>query len=531
MQDLTRLRSHAEWMSQLWERSALELATAVATGEASSEEVVTAHIARIERVNGALGAVVVRRYDLALSEARLADERRAQGVPVGPLHGVPVTIKDSQDVAGLPSTFGLPSRANDVAPHDDPYVAALRDAGAIVLGKTNVPQLLIYIESDNPLYGRTNNPWNLERTCGGSSGGEAAIIAAGGSPLGLGTDIGGSLRAPAAFCGIMSLKPTTGRLDDPTRLAIYRGQRAIVSQAGPLARTVADLALALGLVNARGGSALSPARALGDHRTVDVRALRIGYYEHAGALRASPALARATREAADAFAAMGAQVVAFEPPRVDEAMDIFFGILAADGARGAGEALGDDPIDRRVAELLAIASKPRRYIAAIEVLLGITGQRGLTKVVRNYGRTDTHHYWKLVEAQAAYRTIFSNALDGADGGPLDLLIGPPIGLPALPHGLSSEVLTAGAYAPLYNVLGFPAGTLPWSRVGAHEQNGRTKSRDRVERGAHDADRGSAGLPAGVQFIGRPWREDIVLAAMAALEPVARARDDFPRTPV
>lgn len=518
-------------MSELWARSATELAAAIAAGEASSVDVVWAHIARIEAVDAALHAIVVRRYDLALAEARIADERRARGDDAGPLSGVPVTIKDSQDVAGLPSTYGLPSRANDVAPRDDPYVAALRGAGAIVLGKTNVPQLLIYIEADNPLYGRTNNPWNLARTCGGSSGGEGAIIAAGGSPLGLGTDIGGSLRVPAAFCGVMSLKPTAGRLDDPTRLAIYRGQRAIVSQAGPLARSVADLTLALELANANAGSELAPAQPLRDRGHVDVCALRIGYYEHAGSFAASPALARATREAASALAAMGARVVPFEPPRVDDAMDIFFGVLAADRARGATEALGGDPRDPRIAELIGIASKPRRSVALIERLLRLGGQPGFARIVRNYGHADTYHYWKLVEAQQAYRALFARALDGAEGGPLDLIVGPPVGLPALLHGTSADIVTAGAYAPLYNVLGYPAGTLPFSRVAAGEETARKRTRDRIARAAYDCERGSAGLPVAVQLVGRPWREDVVLAAMAALEPVARARDDFPLTPV
>src|SRR5581483_364958 len=177
--------------------SATTLAAMIARGEVSCLETVEAHIARIEQVNSVLNAVVVRRYAEARMEAKAADERLARGETPGPLHGVPVTVKESLDLQGTPSTFGLPSRANMLASHDDPYVARFRAAGAIILGKTNVSQLLLYIESDNPVYGRTNNPWNLDRSCGGSSGGQAAIIAAGGSSLGLGTDIGGSLRYPS----------------------------------------------------------------------------------------------------------------------------------------------------------------------------------------------------------------------------------------------------------------------------------------------------------------------------------------------
>src|SRR6476661_5198965 len=131
------------------------------------------------------------------------------------------------DLAGTASTFGLPSRRALMESEDDPYVAALRAAGAIPIAKTNVPQLLIYTESDNPLYGRTNNPWNVERSCGGSSGGEAALIAAGASPLGLGNNIGGSLRIPAAFCGIASIRPTAGRTPDACEHGLPTGQTGI----------------------------------------------------------------------------------------------------------------------------------------------------------------------------------------------------------------------------------------------------------------------------------------------------------------
>src|SRR5579872_7192317 len=216
----------------LTSQSATELAAMIARGDISSLEAVEAHIERIERVNPALNAVVVKRYDAARAEARQADERLARGEVLGPLHGVPITIKESLELVDTPSTFGLQSRANILSRQDDLYVARMRKAGAIILGKTNVAQLLYYIESDNPVYGRTNNPWNLDRTPGGSSGGQAAIIAAGGSPMGLGTDLGGSIRVPATFCGIAGLKPTAGRMPDTPSFGLMAGQRAIVSQVG-----------------------------------------------------------------------------------------------------------------------------------------------------------------------------------------------------------------------------------------------------------------------------------------------------------
>lgn len=539
----------------LWRLSARDLASGIARGDFTSLTVVDAHIARIEAVDTALNAVVVRRFDEARAEARDADAKRDAGEPLGALHGVPISIKESQDVAGTPATYGLPSRDDDVAETDGRYVARLRDAGGIVIAKTNVPQLLIYIESDNPLYGRTNNPWDIARTSGGSSGGESALIAAGGSPLGLGTDIGGSLRVPAAFCGIASLKPTTGRLDDTSRLDAFAGQRAIVSQEGPLARTTADVALGYRIacgddvMGRRIASRSNASRAIvsgeairaeadrydtrvdPDALRARMRGLRVGWYGSIGRFSASPAIVRASREAAAALEAMGAHVVSFAVPRVEDALAIFYGLLSADGTRSASESLGENPRDPRVAQLIAIASRPRALLRSVERLLDLGGQRQLASIVRNYGYTETHHFWSLVKAQAAYCALFERAMDCAEGGPLDLIIAPPVGLPALRHGAAADVHTAGAYAPLYNVLGYPTGTLPFTRVRPEEETHRRSSTDGVDRAAKKTERGSAGLPIGVQVIARPWCEDLVLDAMAALESVARDRADYPVTPI
>jgi fatty acid amide hydrolase len=198
----------------LEDQSAHEIAARIAAGDLSSSEAVEHFIGRLKAVNGKLNAVVVDLSESARKAAAEIDRARSRGDELPPLAGVPVTIKECFDLAGTASTFGLTSRQREIESKDDPYVAALRAAGAIPIAKTNLPQLMIFTETDNPLYGRTNNPWDPERSCGGSSGREAAVIAAGGSPLGLGNDIGGSLRVPAAFCGITSIRPTAGRTPD-----------------------------------------------------------------------------------------------------------------------------------------------------------------------------------------------------------------------------------------------------------------------------------------------------------------------------
>ena len=512
----------------LMERSASALASLIAAREMSSLEVVEAHIARIEEVNSALNAVIWKRYAEARAEALRADEALARGDAVGPLHGVPITIKEAFSLTGSPATFGLQSRARHMAAEDDVYVARLRQAGAIILGKTNVSQLLLYIESDNPVYGRSNNPWNRERTPGGSSGGEGAIIAAGGSPFGLGSDIGGSIRVPASLCGIAGLKPTAGRLPDPTDFGVAPGQQAIVSQAGILARTVEDIELGLKILDGggrtgTGGDALEAGG--------DLSSLRVAYYTDDGTFEVAPGVRRAVLEAAGVLAGKGAQVVEWRPPAVSEAIDLFFGILSADGARGARQVLSGSRIDPRIGQLVRLAGMPRPVLWGLEQGLRTLGQRNAAGMLRNFGHRDTFHYWHLVEAQEMYRRRFALALDTDEGGPFDLIVCPATALPAFPHGDSKDLVIAGGYAVLYNVLGYPAGIVPVTRVQPDEESRRKRSRDGMERAARRAEQGSAGLPIGVQVVARPWREPVALAAMKAIQETVRTRPDFPRTPV
>lgn len=507
-------------MTQL---SATEIASRIARGELSAVEVAEAHIARIEQVNPLINAVVANRYDAARTEAQAADERRTRGEPLGPLHGVPITVKESLDVTGLPSTFGLPSRANILAERDDPYVTRLRAAGAIILGKTNVPQMLFYSETDNPLYGRTNNPWNLDRTPGGSSGGEAAIIATGGSPLGLGTDWGGSIRTPASFCGLAGIMPTAGRCPDFGRYSLPPGQRAIACQVGVMARCVADVALGLEIINGGRNPAVEPPQPLGDSAAMDISQLRVAYYTDDGTFPIAASVRRAVVEAAGMLAGQGAQVVEWRPPDAQHALDLFSGILSADGARSYKEILKKDPRDPRIGSLVALAGQPRPALALIRGLLRLLGQRYTASVVRSFGHNDTAHYWQLVEAQIAYQQRFQQALDTDDGGPFDVIICPAWALPAIPHGASARLLTAGAYAPLYNVLGYPTGIVRATHVRPGEELPRRRSRDAVQRAARSTEVGSAGLPIGVQVVARPWREHVALAAMRAIEDAVSAQ--------
>jgi amidase len=208
---------------ELIDASVVWLANAIRRKQVSSEEVVRAFLERITHVNPKINAVVQLHAEEALADARVSDKESHAKQWRGPLHGVPCTIKDSFETKGMISTAGLKGRAAFIPDKDATAVARLRAAGAIVLGKTNTPELTLAFETNNLVYGRTNNPYNLDRTSGGSSGGAAAILAVSGSPFDLGTDTGGSIRLPSHFCGVAGMKPTQGRIPRTGHIISFDG--------------------------------------------------------------------------------------------------------------------------------------------------------------------------------------------------------------------------------------------------------------------------------------------------------------------
>ena len=223
-----------------------EIAAAIRRGDVSASEVLEAHLGQIERHNGALNAVVISDPDAARARARQADQALAKGQVWGPLHGVPYTLKDCHATAGMRSTAGFPPFADHVAREDGAIAARLNAAGGVLMGKTNVATLLADYQSSNPIFGRSNNPWDLERTPGGSSGGAAAALAAGMTPFEIGTDLAASIRVPAHFCGVYGLKPTENRVSlfgiFPNPGDMPRSVRIMLS-VGPMARSPDDLEL------------------------------------------------------------------------------------------------------------------------------------------------------------------------------------------------------------------------------------------------------------------------------------------------
>lgn len=475
----------------------MQLAEDVANGRLSAFEIVADYIRRIEAVNPQINALVVPLLEEAESAARIADADRARGQSLGPLHGVPVSVKESIHVKGTDATAGVQAWVGNPSKQDSVLVDQLRRAGAIVLGKTNLSQLVWYNESDNPVFGRSNNPWNLERSPGGSSGGEAALIAAGGSALGFGTDAAGSVRKPAHSCGVHSFKPTPGRLS-AVGIAdndIAAGQEAIPNMPGPLARRVCDLSLAMATLTSPGiADPLAPS-VKWTHLPADLLSrLRLGYYEDDGSIIPSPAIRRVLREAATVLADRGAEIIPFAVPEISRLKMSCDRIFGADGGSAARKFLQGSELDWRIERILSNAS----------------------------GRTtsiSTETYFETVTDLRAYRQTFLSVLDdlGIDG-----IICPPSALPAITHGASLELEAPESYTLIFNAIGLPAGVVAASRVRRGEET------DRAHQGAERSiEEGSVGLPVGVQVAAKPWHDEIVLAVMEALEQHFAGDKDYP----
>jgi amidase len=455
-----------------------EMASLARSGTVSSVELIEAHLTRIEEVNPHINAFTMVLADQARASARRAD----QGLKMGALHGVPVTVKDSFDVAGLPTRLGSYFTPEAPAREDSAVVARLRRAGAIVLGKTNTPEFLASYETDNFITGRSNNPWNVERTPGGSSGGEAAAIASGCSPGGAGSDGGGSIRVPAHFCGIAGLKPTPGRISVVGHLP--PGVVAGIAVAGPMARTVADVRLLFEVL--AGYDDRDAQSAPVELRAASTEGARIGVFESFYDNPVQPAVRRAVREAAALLAAAGFTVDAFSR-----------GDFIADGLERAPNLWSFF-----FGELSARAAKQR--------IEGREGEAHWT-YTENLGRLlerPPASGWQVIEALAVRDRMRRTVVEAMSKVPFLLM--PVASIAAFPHrertfeveskmiGLFQAVMPV----TIFNLLGLPALTVP---LTLDEQ----------------------GMPVGVQIVARPWEEEALLEVGAALE---AARGKFPAPP-
>jgi len=440
------------------------MAKLIRNREVSSFELVSAHLDRIQQVNPAVNAVTDLLADSALRQAEAADRMLASGGECGPLHGVPFSIKDSIDVEGRTTTAGTTGRKNaPPALKDATLVHRLRYAGGIPIAKTNLPDLLFAYESDNLIFGRTNNPYDLSRTPGGSSGGESALIAACGSPLGLGSDAAGSVRIPAHFCGIASIKPTRGRLPRTGHVPPAGGWIEGLWQIGPMARHTEDLLLAMELLAGEDSLDLSsPPVSL--MRAENLQQTRVAFFTDNGIARCTGEIANAVRRCAD-FLSQGGMIVEEQtPPGIDQAYELELALLGADRGEGIDAYLEAEGSTRVHPLLTGFMDRFRPFRA------------GASEFAARWAQWDE------------YRSRIAHFFEQ-----FDAILCPVYTKPALAHGdsIKGNNFEGFSYTMAWNVAGTPAATVRCAETD--------------------------GLPINVQIVTKPWRDMLALEICQLIE--------------
>jgi len=440
--------------------STTQLAAAIRVGEVSATEVLQAHLAQIARDNPALNAVITLDGEGAEQRAREADAALARGEIWGPLHGVPFTLKDAHATAGMRTTTGSPSLAATIPNVDSPVTARLKAAGGILMGKTNVPTMLADYQTNNPVFGRTNNPWNVERTPGGSSGGAAAALAAGMTPFEVGTDLSGSIRLPAHFCGVYGLKPTEQRVPRTGLIPGLPGPRSIriMSCIGPMARTVEDLVLLYGLLAGPGGGDTDVAPVpVEELPPLDLKQLRVAVAPTFGDWPVAFELRAAIAQLAKQLQPLCATVEEVHLPagRVEEDLqrcsalqDLLFGAFGSEG---------NHPLPTLAAYLEALALRDQAILAWEQFF----------------------EEWDVLLCPPSLTSAFAHCETGS---------------PLRVDEQEVSYWLVGAHSTLFNYTGHPAVVLPY-----------TQDRE--------------GLPLGIQLASKRWSESRLLAIAQALMPV------------
>lgn len=458
--------------------SATQMANALRAGTTTSRALVEAHIARIEAVNPQINAIVQKRYALALAEADAADRRlreTADKSSLPPLLGVPCTLKENFALKGFPQVSGLVARRNAIADHDAPTVARLRAAGAIPLGCSNTPELCMWMETNNRVYGRTGNPYDPGRTAGGSSGGEGSIIGSGGSPFGLGADVGGSIRFPAFFNGVFGHKPTPGIVPNTDQVPPPEGEMNRNCVTGPIARRAEDLWPLLNiLAGPDGKDPVCVAGTLtGNPAEVRLDQLRILSLPDNGSRRVAGDLQAAQQRAADWLGAQGRGVSTVQLPKLRRSFEIWSALMQLAHPQPFAVQLGQGRRIRVLWEFIkwcfgkSAHTFPSLVLALVESL------------------PMPHRYFARKGQQLREELISAIGKDG-------VLLYPPYTRAAPRHNRPLATPFDFAYCGIFNVLGFPVTQVP---LGLNAR----------------------GLPLGVQVVGVPGNDAVTIAVAQALE--------------
>ena len=441
------------------------IARAIRAHEVSSAELTLAYLHRIEALNPALNAIVHVGAEQAMAAARAADAALARGEAPGALHGVPMTLKDSIDTAGMLTTYGTLGRSAFVPERDATVAARLKAAGAVLLGKSNTPEFTLSFETDNLVFGRTKNPFDAGRSPGGSSGGAAAAVTAALCAFDIGSDTGGSIRVPSHFCGTAGLKPTHGRVPRTGHAIAPGGLHDALTDMGPIARSVADLELILHVIMGPDGlDAAVPPAPLGESSAVAMAGLRVGWHADNGLYTPTPAIRAVIAAAARSLAEAGALLVEAVPP-LPGSIDEFLALYAWMSDGGAWiQRLLDAAGTRTPHPALAVQIDPAYQVSSDELT-------------------------RQIEAQGAFRGAVRAFMQD-----YDVLVTPAAGFPAPRFGTTEDDAhyPGYSYTQVYNLSGLPAAVV---RCGTSPE----------------------GLPIGVQVAAQPWREDVALAVARHLE--------------
>ncbi|XP_034634293.1 vitamin D3 hydroxylase-associated protein-like [Trachemys scripta elegans] len=500
----------------------VELAEKLKEGSLSPESVLYTYIDQALEVTREVNCVTdfMQGCEEQLREVRRQKER-------GLLYGVPISIKDHIGCKGHVSTGGLVQFLGRAEEEDSVIVQVLKRQGAIPFVKTNVPQSMINYDCSNLIFGQTVNPLNHQKSPGGSSGGEGALIAGGGSILGFGTDVAGSIRLPSSFCGLCGLKPTGNRLSTLGLASSITGMKSVTATVGPMARDVDSLALCMRALLCDDMFRLDPTvppLPFNEEVFSSSAPLRIGYYDGDGYFQPSPSMRRAVQETKKLLQEAGHTLIPFTPPRIDYMVDeLFTRGLFSDGAANLLDKFKGDIVDPNlksqincyrlpilVKKILALILKPvyPRIARDLNALCGVGSAKNL---------------WKHHAAVAAYRTEFIAKWRELE---LEVMLCPALG-PAFNKGYPGKLFAATSYTNLYNVLNFPAGVVPVTTVTEADEeelkNYKGHYGDPWDKRLREAVEGAVGLPVAVQCVALAWQEELCLRFMKEVETLARGR--------
>nr|XP_055197775.1 fatty-acid amide hydrolase 1-like isoform X1 [Nyctereutes procyonoides] len=467
-------------------------------------------------------------------EEQLQALKKLKKTERGLLYGVPISLKDPFNCKGHDSTCGLAQFLEKPAAKDGVIVKVLKAQGAIPFVKTNIPQTLFSAECSNPIYGQTLNPLRLKKSPGGSSGGEGALLAQGGSILGMGTDTGGSIRIPASFCGVCGLRTTGYRLSYSGVASAIKGQKSVTTVAGPMARDVESLVLCLRALLSEDMHRLDPTVPFMPFREEiysSNQPLRIGYCESDGFTQPSPSMARAMRLTSRLLQDAGHQVIPFSIPRIEYAVKhLFVGGLFADGGATLLEKLyicqdsdkgeGDivDPCMKTMINQLRLPDLLKCFLAWILKYIEPRASQNLEEM---RGVRTPKKLWEQHSAVEEYRQEFIARWRSLD---LDVLLTPAVD-PAFDVGYSGKALDSFSYLHLYNVLNFPIGVVRVTSVTPQDEEDLTFYKgyygDSSDTYFREALQGSVGLPVAVQCIALPWEEELCLRFMKEVETLVK----------